>query len=175
MPRVFAVSERVDVAALVAREAPALLAYFSRRINRVDDAADLIGDTLLVVWRRQSAIPSDPERARMWLYGVARKTLLAHRRSSTRRLALADRLRLELATADQPGQPNPLHEHVRHLVGDLDEIDREIIGLAYWEGFSLVDVARILSMRPATVRSRHARARATLRDALRETGDVDGP
>jgi len=173
MPRVFAAAPRVDVAALVEREAPALLAYFSRRIERVDDAADLLGDTLLVAWRRIGSIPADEVRARMWLYGVARKTLLAHRRSATRRWALADKLRLELATAP-PAVENPLHEHVRSLVGDLDEIDREIIGLVYWEGFSLVEAARILGMRSATVRSRHARARARLRDALVDSGDVDG-
>jgi len=171
MPRVVAVTQRVDIPALVEREAPALLAYFSRRIGRVDDAADLLGDTLVVVWRRQHTIPSDPERARMWLYGVARKTLLAHRRSGARRIALADKLRLELA-AQPEAVANELHEHVRQLVGDLGEIDREIIGLVYWEGFSLAEVARILGMRAATVRSRHARARATLRDALAETGDV---
>ena len=108
----------------------------------------------------------------MWLFGVARKTLLAHRRSGSRRIALADKLRLELAAAPPVIDENPLYEHVRTLVGDLDEIDREIIGLVYWEGFSLAEVAGILSMRPATVRSRHARARAALRDALVETGDV---
>jgi len=171
MPRVIAAAPRIDIPALVEREAPALLAYFSRRTGQVDDAADLLGDTLVVVWRRQSAIPADQERARMWLYGVARKTLLAHRRSGSRRLALADKLRFELAAA-QPTTENPLHDHVRNLVGDLDELDREIIGLVYWEGFSLVEVAHILSMRAATVRSRHARARARLHDALVETGDV---
>lgn len=78
-----------DVPALVARESSALLAYFARRVTPVEDAADLLGDTLVIVWRRQSSIPGDETRARMWLYGVARKVLSTHRRSTGRRHALA--------------------------------------------------------------------------------------
>ena len=110
----------------------------------------------------------------MWLFGVARKVLGTHRRGKSRRHDLAERLRRELAVA--PSTPSTsgdeLHQHVRLLVGELDEVDREIIGLVYWEGFALVDVARILSMRPATVRSRHARARARLQIALRDAGQI---
>ncbi len=109
----------------------------------------------------------------MWLFGVARKVLGTYRRGKSRRHDLAERLGRELATV--PAAPSTsdddLHQHVRLLVGELDEVDREIIGLVYWEGFALVDVARILSLRPATVRSRHARARARLQAALIPTGE----
>ena len=164
-----------DVTVLVAREAPALLAYFARRVDPRDDAADLLGDTLVIVWRRQSTIPADETRARMWLYGVARKVLSTHRRSTARKNALTERLRQEITQSQRSvsGGEDPLAEHVRALISDLDERDQEIMGLVYWDGFSLVEVAMILSMRPATVRSRHARARARLRQALEESGDVD--
>ena len=101
----------------------------------------------------------------MWLYGVARKVLSQHRRSSVRRTALAERMRLELR--EQPATVDPTeHDEVRAHIAALPGIDREIIELVYWEGFSLVEVAGILGMRQPTVRSRHARARATLRAAL---------
>lgn len=145
-----------------------MLAYFARRVNPVDDAADLLGDTLVIVWRKQSSIPREEVRARMWLYGVARKVLATHRRSAERRNALAERLRLELheSAVDYRNGESSLAEHVRLLIAGLDERDQEIMGLVYWEGFSLVEVAEIMSMRPATVRSRHARARTKLREAL---------
>jgi RNA polymerase sigma-70 factor (ECF subfamily) len=151
-----------DIRPLIEREAPGLLNYFGRRVDR-DDAADLLSETLLVAWRRARAIPDDDERARMWLYGVARKVLATHRRSAVRRSSLADRLRLELAaqppvTAERPD--------VTDLIAALDELDREIIGLVYWEGFGLAEVAQILGMPAATVRSRHARARAKLKALL---------
>jgi RNA polymerase sigma-70 factor (ECF subfamily) len=161
-----------DVPALVEREAPGLLAYFARRVTPVDDAADLLGDTLVIVWRRRSAIPDDETGARMWLYGVARKVLSTHRRGASRRNALADKVRSEILIRDVAAATDPLHEHVRALIADLGPVDREIIGLHYWEGFSLAEVATIMSMRAATVRSRHARARARLRAALDESGDI---
>ena len=159
-----AVTPQVDVRAFIEREAPGILAYFARRADR-DDAADLLGETLVVVWRRVATIPSDEERARMWLYGVARKVLSQHRRSSVRRTALAERLRLELS--EQPATVDPTeHDEVRAHIAALPEVDREIIELVYWEGFSLTEVASVLGMRQATVRSRHFRARAALKAAL---------
>jgi RNA polymerase sigma-70 factor (ECF subfamily) len=92
--------------------------------------------------------------------------LAGHRRVSVRRAALAGRLREELAMHPPIEAPDDAVRRVRELIADLPETDREIIGLSYWEGFSLVEVARILDMPPATVRSRHARAKARLRDAL---------
>ena len=166
-------SASIDIPALVAREAPALLAYFARRVTPQEDAADLLGDTLVIVWRRQSSIPNDETHARMWLYGVARKVLSTHRRSAIRRNALAERLRLDLRGSGIDNAHNDsLGSHVRSLIADLDEKDQEIMGLVYWEGFSLVEVATILSMRPSTVRSRHARARAELRRTLEDSGDI---
>ncbi len=44
------------------------------------------------------------EQARLWLYGVARRTLANHRRSQRRRSSLADRLRAELAAAHGPAE-----------------------------------------------------------------------
>ena len=156
-----------DVTSFVEREAPALLDYFGRRVA-AEDAADLLGETLVVVWRRVGVIPKDATRARMWLYGVARKVLAGHRRSTRRQAALSERLRLELAA--QPAiSTEPDHDRVRELIAGLPELDREIIGLVYWEGFNLAEVAVILGMRPPTVRSRHARARASLRESLGDT------
>lgn len=157
-------SARLDVRAFVEREAPSILDYFGRRVPSAD-AADLLGETLVVVARKTGSIPSDELHARMWLFGVARKVLSTHRRSATRRIALADKLRLELTA--RPEVPDAAaHDDVREAIAALPGVDREIIELVYWEGFSLEEVAGILSMRPATVRSRHARAKEKLRTLL---------
>ena len=156
----------VDITVLVEREAPGLLGYFMRRADSPDDAADLLGDTLVIIWRRKSAIPDDDTHARMWMYGVARKVLSGYRRGARRRTALTDRLRDQLAILPSATSTEGLGQGVSELLERLPELDREIIRLAYWEGFSLVEVGGILSLRPGTVRSRHARAMAKLRTAL---------
>ena len=160
--------QKLDFAELVEREAPGILAYFGRRVASADDAADLLGDTLVVAWRKAASVPRSDTEARMWLYGVARNVLSTHRRTLARRGALEEKVRADATVRTEP----PVLDHVRALIGDLDPVDREIIGLVYWEGFSLAEVAGILRMRASTVRSRHARARAWLREALLESGDV---
>lgn len=167
-----AMQQRGDIDTFVEREAPGLLDYFLRRAATREDAADLLGEALLVVWRRQGSIPEDEVPARMWLFGVARNMLATHRRAQGRRIALADRLRCELSSMTAAALSDT-EAVVRAMVGELAERDREIVGLVYWEGFSLEEVARILGMRAATVRSRHFRLRARLRARLIEEGIVD--
>lgn len=58
-----------------------LLAYLSRRAGP-DDAADLLGETMVIAWRRSPDLPDEPERARMWVFGIARGTLANHDRGA---------------------------------------------------------------------------------------------
>lgn len=147
--------------------APALLAYFVRRVVLPDEAADLLGETLLVLWRRADAIPDEERAARMWAFGIARNVLRGHRRTSRRRLALADRLRAELEAGGDLA--HPADERVldlRSAIDGLKPIDREIVRLVHWDGLSLVDTAELLGKREGTVRSRYHRARSALRQQL---------
>jgi RNA polymerase sigma-70 factor, ECF subfamily len=147
---------------LVEKESSALLDYFLRRTSDREDAADLLGETLLVIWRREGSIPTDPVNARMWMFGVARNVLSGHRRSRRRRFALAERLAATLPVAES----EPELDGVRAAIATLPEVDRELVRLVYWDGFTLAEAAQMLHMRPATVRSRMARAREKLREHL---------
>jgi RNA polymerase sigma-70 factor (ECF subfamily) len=152
------------VAALAEREAPRLLSYFERRVDVREDAADLLGETLLVLWRRSSDIPASDVEAGMWLFGVARRVLAGHRRGGKRRLALAERLRNELAVTS--GVTDEVADHVRAAVRALPERDRELVGLVHWEGFALAEAAAILGIRPGAARMRYQRARVRLVNEL---------
>src|SRR3954447_15329981 len=73
-----------------------ILAYALRRVDRPEDAADVVAETFLVAWRRLDDLPSG-DGARLWLYGVARRQLANQRRGRLRRSRLANRLRDALA------------------------------------------------------------------------------
>lgn len=152
--------------ALVAAHSPDVLAYFTRRVSDAADAADLLAETLLIVWRRAARVPAADQDARAWMFGVARHVLLHHRRGFARRLALTERLRADLATTERPGFSDSEHEDLHRALASLSERDRDIIGLVHWEGFSLVDVSRILGLKEGTVRSRYHRAKLRLRASL---------
>jgi RNA polymerase sigma-70 factor (ECF subfamily) len=153
---------------LARREAPRLLSFFTRRVTSPDDAADLVGETLVVLWRRERSVPADPTEARMWMFGVAQRVLSQHRRSATRSRELGERLAREVRATTIDASPDGF-EDLRTAIAALRDPDKEIIRLVYWDGFTLVETARLLGMNAATVRSRHSRARASLQAHLEAT------
>lgn len=161
------------VAAAVEANTSALLAYFARRASP-EDAADMFGDALLVAWRRAEDLPADPGEARMWLFGVARRVAADHRRSRRRRSALQDKLVTELA-AGGAASVDSVDERARAAVDQLRELDREIIRLVYWDGFTLAEAARLLERPEGTIRSRHHRARRQLRAHLERSEALAPP
>ncbi len=165
-------ADESNVERLVTDEAAHLLAYFTRRVAQPADAGDLLGETLLVIWRRVDDLPTDPTGARMWMYGVASRVLAGHRRGQTRRTALTSRLRDELAA--QPPVDRDTRFAVDAALAQLDPVDAEIVRLVHWEGFTQAQIATILRKRPGTVRSRYHRARQRLAALLAEPHDGDG-
>lgn len=149
--------------------ATALLAYFARRVDQPHDAADLLAETLLVLWRRASALPVDDAEVRPWMFGIGRNVLMHYHRRALRQRAISDKLRSILSATSRPGFSNSTeHDSLHRAISTLNAIDQDIIGLVHWDGFSLVEVSRIVDMKEGTVRSRYHRARTALRTQLEE-------
>ncbi|GAA1991054.1 RNA polymerase sigma factor [Microbacterium pumilum] len=155
--------DRELTSALAAASAD-LLAYLQRRVGQ-DDAPDLLGETMVVAWRRVADLPAEPERARMWLFGIARGTLLNHARGERRRWALADRIRWN-AGADVAAPPADEGAEVRDAIARLDPDLAELVRLVHWERFSLAEAAELTGIPASTARGRYARAKDELRAAL---------
>ena len=145
---------------LVEDNASDLLHYFARRVTPPEDAADLVGETMLTVWRRVADLPRDDVKARMWMFGVARKVLSNQRRGRQRSLALAERLRDELRVAGPPPSG------VLDVIATLPEAQRELILLVHGDGFTITDAAKLTRTNPSTARTRYATALASLRQTL---------
>jgi len=141
-----------------------LLGYLARRTN-ADDAPDLLGETMVVAWRRVKDLPGDPERARMWLFGIARGTLQNHARGQWRRWALADRIRGHVRE-DATAPAADAGADVRDAIARLEPELAELVRLVHWDRFSLVDAAELLGIPASTARGRYQKARERLRAAL---------
>lgn len=155
-------ADRITV--VVETNSPGLLAYFMRRVETAEDAADLLGEALLIIWRRADAIPADDDEARMWMFGVARNLVATHGRTGRRRSALQDKLRSQLREPVQESPSDGLD--LRVLLSQLSQTDQEVIRLIYWDGFTQKQAAQMLGMPEGTLRSRHHRARKSLRRLL---------
>lgn len=153
------------------REAPALLAYFNGRVQEPADAADLVGDVLLAVWRRADAMPMEPGPARSWIFNIARQTLSRKRRSTKRRDALDKRLQHQLLTAptsaDLTGRtsleaPDPRIELLTWALTQLNPVDRQLLTLIHWEFLTMSEAAQRLQLSPSAAHSRYGRTRMRL-------------
>jgi RNA polymerase sigma factor (sigma-70 family) len=162
--------------ALYAQHSPAVLAYALRRVAVAEDAADVVAETFLIVWRRLPEVPGDGE-ARLWLYGVARKVLANHHRAGGRRDRLGERLR------DMLGQVYAVPDHAEAVVGadtvrramaQLSELDREVLTLSFLEELAPREIATVLGLDPVLVRARLSRARNRLRTEMIAAGHVSG-
>jgi RNA polymerase sigma-70 factor (ECF subfamily) len=144
-----------------------LLAYVARRSGSAEDAADVLAETYLIAWQKLEAIPPG-ERARLWLFGVARNLLLkgaSRRRSGD---VLVDRLAGELrrAHAVRTTVDDERSDALGAALAALPERDREILTLMAWEGLTPRQIAVAMGSSANVVRVRLHRARTRLKRQL---------
>lgn len=143
---------------LVAEAYEPLQRYLRRRTDP-STAEDVLGDVLLVMWRRAEDIPHEARLA--WCYGVARGCLANALRASDRRVRLARRL----ATEPPPGvaETDPdLHEALQAL----SPTDAEVLQLWAWEQLSASEIAGVLGITPNAASIRLHRATKKLRNEM---------
>lgn len=144
-----------------------LLRFAQRRVP-LGAAEDVTADVFLVAWRRYDDLPAEVADVRPWLFGIARATILNHRRGGRRRDALAVRL------ADARG--GDLGADGEDLVASrldlargwarLSAADQEVISLAVWEGLGSAEAGIVLGCSATAYRLRLSRARRALRRHL---------
>jgi RNA polymerase sigma-70 factor (ECF subfamily) len=144
--------------------------YLRRRTDHAT-ADDVLGDVLLVLWRRADDIPRDAVLP--WCYGVARGCLSNSLRGSERHLKLVRRLAAEppcSAADDDPVLGEALHA--------LSDGDRELLRLWAWEELAPREIALVLGITPNAASIRLHRATKKLKVELlrrKDSGDPGQP
>jgi RNA polymerase sigma-70 factor (ECF subfamily) len=138
-------------------------------LRRTDPAAadDVLGDVLLVLWRRLDDVPSGNPLP--WVYGVARGCLANNRRSIARQERLVHRLAL-VRLPDEGTDDGTLEQ----ALDALPAADREVLRLWAWEQLPprALGVALGVSANAASIRLHRAKRR--LRRVL-TSGKDSGP
>ena len=142
-------------------------AYASRRTTSPEDAADVVAETFLVAWQRVEAIPHrDPH---LWLLGVARNVLWSRDRAERRRRRLGAKLAQTAAFRQQRSGLNQQDRGLAHAFAELDDADKDILGMVAWEGLDAAEIAAVLNCSTNAAKIRLHRARSRLRAALADT------
>ena len=149
----------------LAREALPLLARYLRRRTDPETADDVLGDTLVVMWRRFDDVEDLPPGSRLpWCYGVARGCLANARRANDRRRGLVRRLAAQPVQRSPSGPHNVPEQHDGELYAALETLsdtDREVLRLWAWEQLEPreIGVALGISANAASIRLHRATER----------------
>lgn len=146
-------------------------------LRRVDDdvAEDVAVESFVVAWRQWADLPkmgSDVrggDATRAYVFGIARRLILANRRESARRVALGVRLTdPAVLQADSPGPEDSVPELV-DLAGAwlrLRDQHQEALAMTYLDDLTSEQAGRVLGISAVAFRVRLTRARAALRAQL---------
>lgn len=151
------------------------VARYLRRRTDAATADDVLGDVLLVLWRRLDDVPADAELP--YAYGVARGCLANSRRGAARQERLVLRLAERSASTSAlgiPGAADPDDDVLAGALEALPDADRELLRLWAWEQLAPREIALVLGVTANAVSIRLHRAKARLRELL-TAGKDEGP
>jgi RNA polymerase sigma factor (sigma-70 family) len=138
---------------------------FARHRVPAHDADDVVNEVFLVAWRRLADIRLGQERA--WLFGVARRVILARHRQVADWAALQHQLEADDAvdTVDLADRVVSRRQ-VMGALSRLSEMDREVLLTAYWYDLSHREAARVIGCSRAALAVRLHRAHRRLASLL---------
>ena len=155
---------------LVALVYEPLQRYLRRRTDPAT-ADDVLGDVLLVLWRRLDDVPA--ELPLPYAYGVARGCLANSRRGSARQERLVQRLAQTVRPEDDDPGDGVDDGALADALAALPEADREVLRLWAWEGLAPREMAVVLGVSANAVSIRLFRAKQKLKDLLAGRKDDD--
>jgi RNA polymerase sigma-70 factor, ECF subfamily len=163
--------ERDALAQLYDRYAPVLMALGQRLLRNEREAEDLLHDVFLEIWRQAADYEPTRGSVRSWMVMRMRSRALDRLKS------VAHTRVVSIETVVIPEEPStrgydPMfasdQQRVRDALTRLPVDQQLVLELAYFEGFSLSEIATQQAVPLGTIKSRLARALTRLRDVLRD-------
>ena len=170
-----AAGNKLAMQALFARHRTSVYRWLLRFVSNETLAEDLLSEVFLGVWR-QAARFECRSSVSTWLLSIARHKALSARRHRTE--AELDE-KIEATVADPADDPEvALQEKnrdalLRRALTRLSPEHRQVIDLVYYHEKSVDEVAQIIGVPPATVKTRMFYARKKLAELV--NGDVEIP
>jgi RNA polymerase sigma-70 factor (ECF subfamily) len=139
-------------------------------------AEEATQDIFLNIWLKASSYNPDRGEPRAWIMSVAHHKIVDIIRSRRRNIAVTDPKEYEtldllpsgqMAT-DEEAELNLERERIREALSALPPAQREVIVLAYYEGYSQSEIAQKLNQPLGTVKTRVRLAMQKLRAQLEQ-------
>jgi RNA polymerase sigma-70 factor (ECF subfamily) len=163
-----AVGDKLAMQVLFARHRTAIYRWLYRLVGNETVAEDLLSDVFFDVWRQAGRFEGR-SAVTTWLLSIARFKALSARRRRTD-MELDETIETSVAdsadNAEVALEKKHQGEMLRGALTKLSPEHREIIDLVYYHEKSVDDAAQILSIPPATVKTRMFYARKKLAEIV---------
>ena len=148
---------------------PLVLSYLGRYVPQ-PDIEDVMQRVFYEVWRVHERF--DPEQSlRGWVLGIARKRAIDHLRKRRDVVVPLDTMR-EITGDDgrEVAERMAWADEVREALAQLPGLQREVIELAYFEGYTQTEISSTMEIPLGTVKTRTARGLQRLAGLLEARG-----
>jgi RNA polymerase sigma-70 factor (ECF subfamily) len=143
------------------------LAY--RMMGEKQAAEDLVQDGFLKVWRGAESYRVERGSVRTWILSIVHNRGIDQLRSTASRRRTQEKVEAS-APVSQPSEAfaetlrNSQREQVREALGTLPQEQLKILELAYFSGYTHVEIAELLSLPLGTVKGRMRLGLKKIRD-----------
>lgn len=142
-----------------------LFRFAYRLTGSVSDAEDVVQECFLELLRPNCSYDAQRTAIRTYLFGVVRNQCLKRWQKSISPSEGKLETRHE-QTPESQVLNSEIEKAVFHAVMELPETQREVLILAHYEQMPLAEIAHVVDLEVAAVKSRLQRARAQLRETL---------
>ncbi|MDG3006593.1 RNA polymerase sigma factor [Paludisphaera mucosa] len=147
-----------------------LFVYIRKLVSDEEEAWQLLQEIWLQVLRGITSL-RQPRFFPVWVYQVARNTVMSHyRREYSRAVSLQADVPVRGDDFDGFDDAESVHAGLSRLAMP----DREVLTLYFLNDLSIAETAEVLGIPPGTVKSRLYRAKRALRDVLGPEGGCHG-
>ena len=154
-----ATSDAEAFAALYDRHARAAYSLAYRMMGEKQAAEDIAQDAFLKVWRSAESYRAERGSVRTWILSIVHNRAIDQLRSMASRRRMQDKVEASVPRS-QPSEAfseiwrNSQREQVREALGALPPEQLKILELAYFSGYTHVEIAELLGLPLGTIKGR---------------------
>lgn len=137
-------------------------------LSNASDSEEIVEDVYLYVWRGADTFNAEKGNVMAWLLTIARSRAIDRLRSRQRQNKVNEALMVQPRIDCEELDPLRVLDHTRAraCLDALPEVQKQILMLVYFRGFTQTEIAEQLSMSLGTVKTHIRRTLIALREAL---------